>query len=94
MVAFESTIRTVNAFCGSQATERSGQLRQQVLTAIETFAVNEEHIARLHDDLAASQPGRRDEYRRVAEQARDTARTAREMLRSASTGPGGPLNNG
>jgi hypothetical protein len=69
------------------AIERSGQLRQKVLTAIEAFAVNEEHIARLHDDLAASHPGRRGEYRCVAEQARDTARTAREMLRSATSGP-------
>jgi len=71
----------------SPAIERSMQLRHKVLTAIEAFATNEEHIARLHEDLAASHPGRRDEYRRVAEQARVTARTAREMLRSAAAGP-------
>ena len=66
------------------AIERSKKLRQQTLTAIEAFAANEEQIARLHDELAASQPNHRDEYRRVAEQARGTARRAREILRSAT----------
>jgi len=69
-----------------QAIERSRQLRQQTLTAIEAFAVNEEQIARLHEDMAASPPSHRDEYRRVAEQARGTARKAREILRSAAAG--------
>jgi hypothetical protein len=36
----------------------------------------------MHEELAASHPGRRDEYRRTAEHARQTARKAREALRS------------
>lgn len=69
------------------AIERSRQLWQQARAAIETFAASEEQIARLQEDLAASQPGRRDEYRRVAEHARATARKAREILRFDTTGP-------
>lgn len=63
--------------------ERSRRLRQKILTAIEAFAASEAQIARLYEDLAASQPGRREEYRRIADQARDTARKAREVLRAA-----------
>jgi hypothetical protein len=70
----------------AQAIERARELRQKSLMAIEAFAASEEQIARLHEDLAASQPSRREEYRRVAGQARDTARKAREMLSSATTG--------
>ena len=36
-------------------------------------------------NLAASQPSRREEYRRVAGQARETARKTREILRSATS---------
>ncbi len=68
--------------------ERSRRLRQEILTAIGRFAANEARIARLHEDLAASQPGRREECRRIAEQARDSARKAREILRTAAGLPG------
>ena len=61
--------------------ERARELREQALTAIEAFAANEEEIARVHEDLAASSPSRRDEYRQVAERARQTARKARVILR-------------
>jgi hypothetical protein len=71
--------------------ERSQRLRQQALTAIEAFAANEEQIARLHEDMAASQPRHREEYRRVAERARVTARRAREIIRSVATDPQGQL---
>jgi hypothetical protein len=67
------------------AIERSRRLRQRAIAAIEVYAANEEQIAGLHEDLAASQPGRREEYRRVAEQARNTARKARESLHSDTT---------
>jgi len=71
--------------------ERSRRLRQQALTAIEAFAATEEQIARVHEDLAASKPGHREEYRRVARQARDTARRAREIIRSVAADPQGQL---
>jgi chromosome segregation ATPase len=67
------------------AIERSRKLRQKAVAAIETFAANEEQIARLHEDLAAGQPSRRGEHRQLAEQARDTARKAREILGSDTT---------
>lgn len=70
-----------------QEIERSRRLRQQVLTAIDAFAASEAQIARLHEDLAAADPSRREEHRRIAEQARDTARKAREMLRTAASLP-------
>ena len=66
----------------AKPTERAKALREQALRAIEAFAAHEEEIARIHEDLAASTPSRRDEYRRVAEQARQTARKAREILRA------------
>jgi multidrug resistance efflux pump len=65
-----------------QQVKRAEELRQQAFTAIEALARTEDEIARIHEELAASRPGRRDEYRRTAEQARQTARRAREALRS------------
>ena len=62
--------------------ERALALRKQALTAIEAFAANEDQVARVHEEIAASRPDRRDDYRRIAEQARSTARKAREILRS------------
>ena len=66
----------------SRPIERARALRKQALTAIEAFAANEEQVARVHEEIAASRPDRRDDYRRIAEQARLTARRAREILRS------------
>jgi hypothetical protein len=57
-------------------------LRRQALTAIEAFAASEEEIARAYEELAASRPERRGEYLRAAEQARATARRAREVVRT------------
>ena len=62
--------------------ERAEALRKQAAAAIEAFAGTEEEIARIHEELAASRPSRRDEYQRTAEQARATARRAREIVRS------------
>ena len=57
------------------------ELRKQALTAIEALARTEEEIARVHEELAASRPDRRDEYQRTAEQACRTAGKAREVSR-------------
>lgn len=67
--------------------KRSRQLRTQALTTIEAFAASEEQVARVHEELAASRPNQRQEYRRVAEQARATARRAREILSAMTAGP-------
>ena len=63
------------------AIRRSVALRRQAQAAIENFAVNEDHIARIHEELAASDTDRREEYQRIAERAREGARRAREALR-------------
>lgn len=47
---------------------------------MEALAGNEEEAARIHEQLAAMRPERRDEYRRIADQARRRARKAREDL--------------
>lgn len=52
-----------------KAIERAEALRTQAITAIEAFAMTEEEIARIHEQLAAARPGRRDEYRRTTEHA-------------------------
>lgn len=57
-------------------------LRKQTLAAMEAFAANAEEVARLHEDLTARHPERREEYQRTAEQARTMARKARETLRT------------
>jgi hypothetical protein len=48
---------------------------------MESLAANEDEVARLHEELAATRPERRGEYQRTAEQARATARKARELVR-------------
>ena len=58
------------------------ELRQQALTAIDALARTEEEIAAIYEELAASQPDRRDKYQRTAEQARQTAGKAREVSRT------------
>jgi len=57
-------------------------LRTETGRAIEALTMNEERVARTYEDLAVSQPERRQEYRATAEQARDTARKVREVLRA------------
>ena len=53
---------------------------EQGLTAMEALAVIEDQLARTYEELAARSPGRRDECRRAAEQARMSARKAREVV--------------
>ena len=65
----------------SEAIERAKVLREQALAAMEALAANEDQIAHIHEELAASRPKRRDEYQRTAEQARTAARRAREIVR-------------
>ena len=66
----------------SKQPERAEALRKQAVAAIEAFAMTEEEIARIHEELAASRPSRRGEFQRTAEQARVTARRAREIVHS------------
>ncbi len=63
-----------------KAIERAKALRKQALAAMEAFAANEEEIARVHEQLAARRPERRDEFRHTAELARTMARRARDLL--------------
>jgi hypothetical protein len=65
--------------------ERSRKLYQQALTVIEACAASQEQVAGINEDLAASRTSHREEYRRVAEQARATAHRAREILRTLKT---------
>jgi hypothetical protein len=64
------------------AIQRSVALGRQARAAIESFAASEDRIARIHEELAASNPDRREEYQRIAEKAREGARRAREALRT------------
>ncbi|MGE5289996.1 MAG: hypothetical protein ACM3ML_22985 [Micromonosporaceae bacterium] len=64
----------------SQQLEWGAALRQQAATALAAVADTEEKVARFHDQLAAQRPGRADQYRRVAEQARAHAARAHEMV--------------
>lgn len=66
----------------SKRIERAKVLRKWALATFEAFAANEEEIARIHEELAARRPERRDEYQCVAEQARAAARRARAVLRA------------
>lgn len=76
-------------------------LRQQALTAIAAFAATEYEVAQIHEELAASAPSRREEYRRgvlpnkhvtpLAEPARSCDRSPTDthdrQTRSAVTEP-------
>ncbi len=64
------------------AIQRSEALRRQAQAAIENFASSEDRVARIHEELAASNPDRREEYQRIAEKAREGAHRAREILRT------------
>lgn len=59
----------------------SDNARHQARTALEALAINEEDVAKSYEQLAASRPERREEFRRAAEQARERARKVREDLR-------------
>ena len=61
--------------------EHSVALHKRALLAIGDFAAIEDQIARLHEDLAARHPERRQEYRDTAEHARASSRRAREIVR-------------
>lgn len=62
--------------------ERAKALREQAVAAIEAFARTEEEIALLHEQLAAASPTDRGEYLRIAGNARDGARKARDLLQA------------
>jgi hypothetical protein len=64
----------------SSLTERRTVLRKQARHAIQAFVSNEEETARLFQDLAARNPEHREEYLDAAQQARTSARSAREAL--------------
>ena len=55
-------------------------LRRQALDAIRAFADNEDEIARIYDEMAAGRSGASEESRRIAADAREGARRAREFL--------------
>jgi hypothetical protein len=65
----------------SGAIEQARELREQAVAVMEALADREDEIARIYEDLASGRPGRRDEYRRTAAQARTGARRAREAVR-------------
>jgi len=66
----------------SQSIERAKALRGRTIAMIAAFAASEEEIALLHEEMAARSPSHREEYRRTAARARETARRALEILES------------
>jgi hypothetical protein len=62
--------------------ERAEALRERTCEVLEAFAAAEDEVARVHEELAASNPGHRDQYRRAAEEAHSAARKARKALRA------------
>ena len=67
--------------------DRVSELRERTAAAAAQLANSEELVARVHDELAARDPGNPD-YQRLARQAREAARWARETQRRF-TEPGG-----
>ena len=61
--------------------EQSLALRRRVREAIKALAANEDYIARINEELATTNPDRREEYRRAADNARAAAREASEISR-------------
>ncbi len=64
----------------SNAVERAKGFRTRARNSVEAFASAQEEIARISEQLAARLPDHRDEYERDAEQAREAARRARDVL--------------
>ena len=64
----------------SKAVDRARETRTRARKAVEAFAAAQEEIARINEQLAARLPDHRDEYQRIAEQARETARKALDAL--------------
>lgn len=56
-------------------------------TAIEVFAASEEEAARILEQVAGGRPELRDERQRAADDARSTARRAREIVHSFTDEP-------
>jgi len=50
------------------------------------LATHEDNVARVHDQLAAEDPGNAPRYRRIADEARHAAHRAREFQRTATDG--------
>jgi len=64
----------------SETIERAENFRTRARSSVEAFASAQEEIARINEQLAARLPNHRDEYKRTAEQAREAARKARDVL--------------
>jgi len=64
----------------AELADRFSALRKRTAAAAAQLAENEEEIARVHDKLASHQPAN-PEYMRLANEAREAARRAREIER-------------
>lgn len=64
------------------AIDRVRNSRNRARLAIQAVAASEDGIALVLEELAVGCPDRREEYRRAADQAREAAREAREILRA------------
>ena len=62
--------------------ERAEALRERACDVIKAFADAEDEVARVHEELAASNPGHSGQYRHAAEEAHSAAHKAREALRA------------
>lgn len=64
----------------SDLSKRAKVLRADVRAAIQAVAASEDEVARVHDELAATNPEHHGEYQQAADRARMTARHARDIL--------------
>jgi len=64
-----------------QAVDRNEALRKRAREVIEDLARSADEVALSYEERAASDPGRREEYQRMAGQAREAAGKACEFLR-------------
>ena len=64
----------------SKVVDQAREIRMRARHAVQAFASAQEEIARINEQLAVRLPDYRDEYQRTAEQARETARKALDVL--------------
>jgi hypothetical protein len=69
--------------------ERSRWLRGRVAASLEAFAVIEEEVARVHEEMAARRPGGGHKYRQISQEARSAARRAHDLSREYGEDPHG-----
>ena len=65
----------------AQVIERSRWLRKKIAASLEAFAVTEEEVARVHEELAARRGDGGEKHRRIALEARQQMRRARDLAR-------------